>query len=304
MKHVLESGRVAGRSPAGRPLRIALFSGNYDCVRDGANRALNRLVAYLLDRAGMAVRIYSPTAPTKAFESVGDIVSVRSASIPGRPEYRLALGFTAAARADLEAFAPDIVHLSAPDILGRQAQKYARAAGIPVVASLHTRFETYPEYYHLGFGVDRTAFHPSLRSDAFRARLGYAPGDVVPLFFGRLVLEKGLGVFADAIEALRARGYNVRPMIVGEGPARDWLPSASSLIVHGGTGLLVPPHDAAAYADAIAQLIDEPAQLAVLRRAAAVAADRYCWDDILAGVAALYGRLAGTATVAALARVA
>ncbi|MGX5714419.1 glycosyltransferase family 4 protein [Sphingopyxis terrae subsp. ummariensis] len=404
MKHVLESGRVAGRSPAGRPLRIALFSGNYDCVRDGANRALNRLVAYLLDRAGMAVRIYSPTAPTKAFESIGDIVSVRSASIPGRPEYRLALGFTGAARADLEAFAPDIVHLSAPDILGRQAQKYARAAGIPVVASLHTRFETYPEYYHLGFlrrpmeaylrrfygdadhillptppildefaalygrdkmsiwsrGVDRTAFHPALRSDAFRARLGYAPGDVVPLFFGRLVLEKGLGVFADAIEALRARGYNVRPMIVGEGPARDWLarrlpnvaflghlagadlgcavasadilvnpsvteafgnvnleamasgigvvsadvPSASSLIVHGGTGLLVPPHDAAAYADAIAQLIDEPAQLAVLRRAAATAADRYCWDDILAGVAALYGRLAGTATVAALARVA
>ncbi len=44
--------------------------------------------------------------------------------------------------------------------------------------------------------------------------------------------------------------------------------------------------------------------LAVLRRAAAAAADRYCWDDILAGVAALYGRLAGTATVAALARVA
>ena len=66
MKHDLESSRVAGRSPAGRPLRIALFSGNYDCVRDGANRALNRLVAYLLDRAGMAVRIYSPTAPTKA----------------------------------------------------------------------------------------------------------------------------------------------------------------------------------------------------------------------------------------------
>ncbi len=375
MKHVLESGRVAGRSPAGRPLRIALFSGNYDCVRDGANRALNRLVAYLLDRAGMAVRIYSPTAPTKAFESVGDIVSVRSASIPGRPEYRLALGFTAAARADLEAFAPDIVHLSAPDILGRQAQKYARAAGIPVVASLHTRFETYPEYYHLGFlrrpmeaylrrfygdadhillptppildefaalygrdkmsiwsrGVDRTAFHPSLRSDAFRARLGYAPGDVVPLFFGRLVLEKGLGVLrrlpnvaflghlagADLGCAVASADILVNPSVTeafgnvnleamasGIGVVSADVPSASSLIVHGGTGLLVPPHDAAAYADAIAQLIDEPAQLAVLRRAAAVAADRYCWDDILAGVAALYGRLAGTATVAALARVA
>ncbi len=97
---------------------------------------------------------------------------------------------------------------------------------------------------------------------------------------------------------------NLEAMASGIGVVSADVPSASSLIVHGGTGLLVPPHDAAAYADAIAQLIDEPAQLAVLRRAAAVAADRYCWDDILAGVAALYGRLAGTATVAALARVA
>ena len=37
-------------------LRIALFSGNYNYVRDGANQALNRLVEYLL-RHGAAVRI-------------------------------------------------------------------------------------------------------------------------------------------------------------------------------------------------------------------------------------------------------
>ena len=34
-------------------LRIALFSGNYNYVRDGANQALNRLVGYLL-RQGAA----------------------------------------------------------------------------------------------------------------------------------------------------------------------------------------------------------------------------------------------------------
>lgn len=255
------------RAPRNRPLRVALFSGNYDCVRDGANRALNRLVAYLLAQVGARVRVYSPTAPKKAFASVGDVFSVKSASIPGRPEYRVALGFTRAAREDVEAFAPDIVHLSAPDLLGRQAQKYARAAGIPVVASLHTRFETYLDYYRLGFlkrpveayldrfygdsdqilaptppimaemaaqfgdekvsiwsrGVDRQMFHPALRSQALRAQFGYAPDDVVPLFFGRLVLEKGLGVFADAIAALRSRGHPVRPMVIGDGPARDWL---------------------------------------------------------------------------------
>ena len=37
-------------------LRIALFSGNYNYVRDGANQALNRLVGYLL-RQGAHVRV-------------------------------------------------------------------------------------------------------------------------------------------------------------------------------------------------------------------------------------------------------
>lgn len=41
-------------------LRIALFSGNYNYVRDGANQALNRLVEYLL-RTGAQVRVYAPT---------------------------------------------------------------------------------------------------------------------------------------------------------------------------------------------------------------------------------------------------
>ncbi|WP_424539519.1 glycosyltransferase family 4 protein [Sphingopyxis granuli] len=395
---------VQPRSTRTAPLRIALFSGNYDCVRDGANRALNRLVDHLLHQAGAQVRIYSPTAPQKAFASVGDVVSVRSACIPGRPEYRLALGFTRAARADMEAFAPDIVHLSAPDILGRQAQKYARAAGIPVVASLHTRFETYLDYYRLGFlrrpvvdylarfygdsdhilaptppirdemasrfgdrkvsiwsrGVDRAMFHPALRSEALRARLGYKPDEIVPLFFGRLVLEKGLGLFAETIARLRSQGLAVRPMIVGDGPARDWIArrlpnatfmgllegselgqavasadllinpsvteafgnvnleamasglgvvsadvaSASALIDHERTGLLVPARDAGAYAAAAARLIDEPARLRMLGRAASDAADRFRWNEILAEVARVYERVARRESVPALAKVA
>lgn len=381
------------RTSAPRPLRVALFSGNYDCVRDGANRALNRLVAYLIDEVGARVRIYSPTAPTKAFASVGDIVSVRSAGIPGRPEYRLALGFTRAAREDMEAFAPDIVHVSAPDLLGRQAQKYARAAGIPVVASLHTRFETYLDYYRLGFlrgpvdrylarfygdadhilaptppirdelaaqfgdayvsiwsrGVDRTTFHPALRSEAFRAQCGHGPDEIVPLFFGRLVLEKGLGIFAETVRLLRQQGHAVRPMIVGDGPARDWLArrlpnvtflgfmegrelgravasadllinpsvteafgnvnleamasglavlsadvaSASTLIDHGRTGLLVPAHDPQAYARAAAELIAQPARLRALGRSASVVADRFRWDEILGEVVRTYDGIAG-----------
>lgn len=379
---------IGGRS---RPIRIALFSGNYDCVRDGANRALNRLVGHLLHRVGAQVRIYSPTAPQPAFASIGDVRSVPSLSLPGRPEYRLAIGLTRGVRRDLDAFAPDIVHLSAPDLLGRQAQRYARRRNIPVVVSLHTRFETYLDYYRLGLlrgvmeryldrfygdadhilaptapirdemaarhgasrvsiwgrGIDPHQFAPTLRDPARRAALGYDDQDVVPLFFGRLVLEKGLGVFADAIAAIRAKGQDVRPLIVGEGPARSWLaqrlpnatfmghlsgvdlgraiasadllinpsvteafgnvnleamasglgvlsadvPSAASLIDPGRTGLLLPPADADAYADAAIALIRAPARLSAMRQAAAVAASHHRWDDVLQSVVHAYAAL-------------
>lgn len=375
------------------PLRVALFSGNYDCVRDGANQALNRLVAYLLTEGRADVRVYSPRAPRPALASVGEVRAVRSLSLPGRPEYRLALGFTREARADFDDFRPDIVHLSAPDLLGRQAQKYARAKGVPVVASLHTRFETYADYYRLSFlrpaieryldrfygdcdlilaptvpiaqglaaahgrervaiwgrGVERRLFHPALRSEALRAGHGYGPDDIVPLFFGRLVVEKGLGVFADTIAALRRAGYRMRPLVVGEGPARGWIArrlpdavftghleglelgrtiasadmlinpsvteafgnvnleamasglavisadvaSAAALIEHGRTGLLVPAHDAAAFAGAAEGLIRDATLRRRFGRAAGDEAGRHRWDDVLGAVLESYRRCLG-----------
>ena len=68
-------------------LRVAIFSGNYNYVRDGANQALNRLADYLL-RQGAAVRVYSPTTETPAFEPKGDLFAARL-PIPGRPEYKV-----------------------------------------------------------------------------------------------------------------------------------------------------------------------------------------------------------------------
>ena len=255
-------------------MRIALFSGNYNCVRDGANRALNRLVDHLLAR-GAAVRVYSPTIADPAFAPAGDLVSVPSVPIPGRSEFRVALGLPASVRADVERFAPNIVHVSAPDLLGTGAQKLARRLGVPVVASLHTRFETYFDYYGLGVlrrwgerrlqrfyrasdrvlapnaasaeslvamgvpgediaiwgrGVDPAAFSPALRDLNWRRGLGYRDDEIVPIFFGRLVIEKGIATFADTIQALRDRGYPLRPLIVGAGPAearfRALLPEA------------------------------------------------------------------------------
>lgn len=140
-----------------RPLRIAVFSGNYNYVKDGANQALNRLVGRMMAR-GLNPRVYSPVVEEPAFEPTGTLIGVPSVPIPGRGEYRVALGLPRAVKADLKAFKPDIVHLSAPDWLGHDAKRWGQARGVPVVASVHTRFETYFDYYRMGFirrGVER-----------------------------------------------------------------------------------------------------------------------------------------------------
>jgi glycosyltransferase involved in cell wall biosynthesis len=132
-------------------LRIALYSGNYNYVRDGANQALNRLVGYLL-RQGAAVRVYSPTTSTPAFPPTGDLVDVPAAPIPGRPEYRFSLGLSPRLRRDLKAFAPNVVHLSSPDVSGHRLLSWARNRNLPILASVHTRFETYLRYYNMAWG--------------------------------------------------------------------------------------------------------------------------------------------------------
>jgi phosphatidylinositol alpha 1,6-mannosyltransferase len=134
-----------------KDLRIAVFSGNYNYVRDGANQALNLLVGRMLAN-GATVRVYSPTNSKPAFPPTGDLVAVPSIPMPaGRGEYKMARGLPAATRRDLDAFAPDLIHVSAPDFLGHRAISYARRRGIATVASLHTRFETYFRYYGMAF---------------------------------------------------------------------------------------------------------------------------------------------------------
>ena len=246
-------------------LRVALFSGNYNYVRDGANQALNRLVGYLL-RQGVQVRVYSPTVDNPAFPATGDLVDVPAVPIPGRSEYRFPLWLNAPLRRDLEQFDPNIVHVSSPDIVGHRAVTWARHRKVAVVASVHTRFDTYLAYYHLqaleplaralmrrfyhrceivlapaqstaailraqrmnrdiqtwARGIDRDQFNPERRDMAWRRSIGIADDEMVIAFLGRIVMEKGLDVFADAIHAFATFGQKHRVLVIGEGPARPW----------------------------------------------------------------------------------
>jgi glycosyltransferase involved in cell wall biosynthesis len=56
----------------------------------------------------------------------------------------------------------------------------------------------------------------------WRRNQGIADDEMVIAFLGRVVMEKGLDVFADAIHAFATFGLNHRVLVIGEGPARPW----------------------------------------------------------------------------------
>jgi glycosyltransferase involved in cell wall biosynthesis len=246
-------------------LRVALFSGNYNYVRDGANQALNRLVEYLL-RQGVHVRIYSPTVENPAFPATGDVVDIPALPIPGRSEYRLPFSLPGRVKRDLAQFKPNVVHIASPDFVSHRAVTWARRNKVAAVASVHTRFETYLAYYHFQWlepavrnvlrrlyhrcevvmapaastaailraqrmnrdiaiwsrGIDRDQFNPDRRDMAWRRSLGIPDDEMVVAFLGRVVMEKGLDVFADAIHVFIDRGVKHRVLVIGDGPAMPW----------------------------------------------------------------------------------
>lgn len=130
-------------------MKIALFTGNYNHIRDGVSLTLNRMVDFML-RNGVEIRVYAPSTPEPAIKPhSGKLVIVPSVAIPGRKEYRMSLGFPKSVRNDCEAFAPDIVHIATPDFLGNSAMKWATKKRIPVVSSFHTNFLSYLSYYKI-----------------------------------------------------------------------------------------------------------------------------------------------------------
>jgi phosphatidylinositol alpha 1,6-mannosyltransferase len=134
----------------GRRLRVALVTGSYNYIADGVALTLNRMVAFMQAR-GVEVLIFAPVGARPAFAHAGEVVPVPSIAAPGRGEYRAALGLSRRSRKRLLAFRPDILHIATPDLLGHAAQRVGRRMGWPVVASYHTRFETYLKYYGLSF---------------------------------------------------------------------------------------------------------------------------------------------------------
>jgi phosphatidylinositol alpha 1,6-mannosyltransferase len=160
-----------------RPLRVALITSSYNFIADGVALTLNRLVGHL-QAHGIQVLVFAPTTGAPVLEHQGRLVSVPSVPLPGRPEYRLALGLPGYLKRQLLDFQPDLVHIAVPDLLGHAALSLAARYNIPAVASYHTRYETYLKHYWYLAGLE-DLLKRILRRFYGRCREVYVPSESV-----------------------------------------------------------------------------------------------------------------------------
>jgi phosphatidylinositol alpha 1,6-mannosyltransferase len=128
-------------------MRIAYFNANLKIGQDGVTRVVYKMIDGALARHHNAIAITS-LLPEPGEQPV-PMYKVPSVVLPLHKDYRIALPGYLSFAGILEKFQPDILHINSPCTLGFAAAKYAKHFGVPVVATYHTHFPTYPRYYNL-----------------------------------------------------------------------------------------------------------------------------------------------------------
>jgi glycosyltransferase involved in cell wall biosynthesis len=131
-------------------MRLALFTDTFAPQVNGVSMTLQRLVKHL-EKRQVEHRVFVPVC------SPNDVYSdqfFRATSLPLwflNPEYRLAMPNLIAIRNQLQQFQPDLIHIATPFSMGLSGLHYGKKYNVPHVASFHTYFDRYLEYYHMKF---------------------------------------------------------------------------------------------------------------------------------------------------------
>lgn len=130
-------------------VRVALVAETFLPQMNGVVGSVLHAVAHLRER-GDEVLIIAPRhagAPESVSVSGARVERVPSAALPGYRDLRLGLASVPRMTAVLRDFAPDVVHLASPFLLGWQALRAAEQCDLPVVAVYQTDVPSYAERY-------------------------------------------------------------------------------------------------------------------------------------------------------------
>ena len=125
-------------------MRIAVFTNNYRPFLGGVTRSIETFAKEFRAK-GHAVWIFAPRfgGDEPAEEGV-----TRAPAIPrfNHTDFALPLPFSLRVRQEFKRFAPDLVHVQHPFLLGEMGLHLARSRGLPVVLTYHTQYEKYAHY--------------------------------------------------------------------------------------------------------------------------------------------------------------
>ncbi len=136
-------------------MKIAYFTESLLPHVDGVSRTLAQLFG-TLEARGVEFRVHSPFVPGPEVSWSERVRPVRYFSFPPYPDYRVSIPWSYRVGRELDAWAPELVHVVSPTPMASWAQRWAARRGIPVVSSFHTHFVSYFRYYGVpaleGFG--------------------------------------------------------------------------------------------------------------------------------------------------------
>jgi glycosyltransferase involved in cell wall biosynthesis len=250
---VLDRRKLVHRD--GEPLRVALVA---DAV--GGLHGVTHTLAQIRDRGvgGFDVEVVGTDAMADR-----RLTAVAEVDIPFYPGLKVGVPSMPAIVEALADGGYDLLHLCSPGPAGAAAAIVARMTEMPVVGSYHTELAAYAALrtadprIALGaqmaigafYGRCRTVLSPSAASDAALKRMGIAPerirrwdrgvdtrrfdpalrdeallpGPVNVLYAGRLTIEKGIDLLADAFLRARTRDPRLHLCLAGGGPEEEAL---------------------------------------------------------------------------------
>ena len=123
-----------------KDIAVGLFNDSFTPIIDGVTVTV-RNYAYWLNRTLGPTCVVAPSAPFHRDEEGFPILRFLSIPTFVHPPYRIGLpAFDLGLRTKLKRFDFSLLHAHSPFGAGRAALKAARAAGIPVVATFHSKF--------------------------------------------------------------------------------------------------------------------------------------------------------------------
>ena len=132
-------------------MNIAYFTDTFTPQLNGVTNTFGHLCRYLRDRE-LGHMFFAPDYETAVEEHPGTPVLRFKGIRPSiYPECRLAFPPHARVIEALHDFRPDLIHIATEQGIGYSGLKAARELGVPVVMSYHTNYDTYLDFYGLGY---------------------------------------------------------------------------------------------------------------------------------------------------------